>query len=1045
MSKSTNEFECDECGRIFSTQRGLGIHRSRSHDIFSRDYNSMNRKRARQPSTLATAAAALGGGAATHGSALDDGTGDYDGHDDDAENEDGEDDGNSDDGKSDDESHSSENSKLLNGWGSDSGEDASAYESDSSSAPASDSESAPSDGAGAGSPIAEGALPKPVSTGMFSYPKTEASGGVNTRLEPLSFTLIAFTSWMFMHCSVSAANELLELMRDERWNFQELPKSADTCIRRVKKRKQQEQPSLACKTVKLDLSTCIMPRKQWLSATVETRGVLPCLISMLTNYRVFDWNHIMHYDPARLPYPDGVVNEPFYANACQIACADAMRRGVAMGWDPKFVQPFPIMFSADDMSPDNVGNTTLSPVAIWSARLKLAYRRSVCAGEHVCLLPDFPIGKTKTPELTRDQRRAVQIAIQVFADEMNELFKTGFVIHSTHIKNCPLNALLLFMPFVIGSSFDAVGAWIFLNSKHNHCYICSCDYYASKERPTEATRLAPRSTKDISRLRITANDLTLQKTKLRNAARELEALHVNPEPTAMDSMSSVQQDHRLSIIPDPFHCVELGTGKIFVHGMKKACEDKASASGTGHSTAAATAILDDFVQWSGLFNNGYHRLPRVKSLTSIRVYTGPMIRALVFSLLALFVSVGDLFEEEKQTAIVKVLTHLVILIRKANQQKWNSDVAVSLDDLYEIMETNWDASVGRYKNCGWLRVKHHLPLHWRDLYEDYGSPVHWSTMHFIEALQRILKAAWKRTNGVQPSKQLMQRIDLGRYIIGILLPSIGLAHDPIAALSMDRPTGAYLLGFPGSIEGGNTLHSAPKEDLNPTEKAWNRSLLRAMTSYITEWAPECLPKGHVMSWRRITPRGRLFCSRQHLCAVRVPALPAELTDDGGAERAIFSMFEADAVVPAGVAGPAPKRRQRESTKDRFIVDFFMSYDIRGLSADTPNAPAPADALSTAQVNDIKFAIDFAVGRRLEVMPMVAAGSAAASALRDCAGAILQRVKPKGEKHVIVEVGQLCQPLWAFPWLNSFAEAKDFFKHKVNKWDADQWLVCSYLY
>jgi len=48
----------------------------------------------------------------------------------------------------------------------------------------------------------------------------------------------------------------------------------------------------------------------------------------------------------------------------------------------------------------------------------------------------------------------------------------------------------------------------------------------------------------------------------------------------------------------------------------------------------------------------------------------------------------------------------------------------------------------------------------------------------------------------------------------------------------------------------------------------------------------------------------------------------------------------------------------------------MSYDIRGLSDPTPNAPAPEDALSTVQVNDIKFAIDLAVGRRLEVMPTV---------------------------------------------------------------------------
>jgi len=126
--------------------------------------------------------------------------------------------------------------------------------------------------------------------------------------------------------------------------------------------------------------------------------------------------------------------------------------------------------------------------------------------------------------------------------------------------------------------------------------------------------------------------------------------------------------------------------------------------------------------------------------------------------------------------------------------------------------------------------------------------------------------------------------------------------------------------------------------------------------------------------------------------VRDPVLPG-LTDDGGAERAIFSMFQADDVVPTSVAGPAPQRRQRESKADRFIVYFFMSYDIRLLSDPTPNALAPEDALSTVQVNDIKFATDLAVGRRLEVMPTVAAGPAATSALRECAAAILLWVKP----------------------------------------------------
>jgi hypothetical protein len=41
----------------------------------------------------------------------------------------------------------------------------------------------------------------------------------------------------------------------------------------------------------------------------------------------------------------------------------------------------------------------------------------------------------------------------------------------------------------------------------------------------------------------------------------------------------------------------------------------------------------------------------------------------------------------------------------------------------------------------------------------------------------------------------MERIDLGRYICGVLRPSIGIESKPsIAALAEDRQTEAYLLG-----------------------------------------------------------------------------------------------------------------------------------------------------------------------------------------------------------------------------------------------------------
>jgi len=306
-------------------------------------------------------------------------------------------------------------------------------------------------------------------------------------------------------------------------------------------------------------------------------------------------------------------------------------------------------------------------------------------------------------------------------------------------------------------------------------------------------------------------------------------------------------------------------------------------------------------------------------------------------------------------------------------------------------------------------------------------------MHFIEALQRILKAAWRRTNGVEPSLQVMERIDLGRYVCGVLLPSIGMESDRIAALEEDRPTEAYLLGSLDPIPGVNTLYDDVA--LSNERAAWNRSLVLALKQYIAEWAPDCLPKGHILVAGRIIPRGRLFVSRKGICAVRVPVLPRQFTDDGGAERAIFSMFSAEGV---------------ESRDARFLVDFFISYDIRGLSAESPNAPVPAKPLSSSERNDIAFAVDFAVGRRLEVQQSVAAASLSGAAgvanskRREFADAVFQRVKPTGAACVIVDVGQLCQPLWAFPWLRDVVGAKAFFRTKTNKWDADQWLVASKL-
>ena len=139
----------------------------------------------------------------------------------------------------------------------------------------------------------------------------------------------------------------------------------------------------------------------------------------------------------------------------------------------------------------------------------------------------------------------------------------------------------------------------------------------------------------------------------------------------------------------------------------------------------------------------------------------------------------------------------------------------------------------------------------------------------------------------------------------------------------------------------------------------------------------------------------------------------------------------------------PGGEYKESPKDRFLVDFYFSYDIRGLTAAEPNAAVPAKRLTSKECGDSKYALDFAVGRRLKLVDGVSApsGSAASVASREgVAKAVFERLQPT-DACVVVDIAQLCQPLMTFPWIGSVAKAKDFFKHKVNKWEASEWLVC----
>jgi hypothetical protein len=148
-----------------------------------------------------------------------------------------------------------------------------------------------------------------------------------------------------------------------------------------------------------------------------------------------------------------------------------------MGWKQHLIVPYPYAVSEDGQSPDQVGNSQLGPVAVWPLSLPFELRRSILAGEHVMLAPDLQLGKTKTASLTRDHRRANQEGFQFFVSEANELYRRGFLLHGSHVQGCPYTSdVLLIMPFCVGGCFDAVGAWIRLNARYFHCFLCRAGY-----------------------------------------------------------------------------------------------------------------------------------------------------------------------------------------------------------------------------------------------------------------------------------------------------------------------------------------------------------------------------------------------------------------------------------------------------------------------------------------------------------------------------------------------------------------------------------------
>ena len=225
------------------------------------------------------------------------------------------------------------------------------------------------------------------------------------------------SAWLYEHSSNAAGDELLAILKDSRFIPSELRRTASACKKGIKRLMYASQPLFRIRRHRLQFRECETrpPRRRWATAEVVSRGLLSCLITGLTNLRVYDLDKVFHY-PSPAP-PAGTAEEPYHAAACREGCADAIARGLAMGWKQHLIVPYPFAVSEDGQSPDQVGNSQLGPVAIWPLSLPFELRRSILAGEHVMLAPDLQLGKTKTASLTRDYRRANQEGFQFFVNE----------------------------------------------------------------------------------------------------------------------------------------------------------------------------------------------------------------------------------------------------------------------------------------------------------------------------------------------------------------------------------------------------------------------------------------------------------------------------------------------------------------------------------------------------------------------------------------------------------------------------------------------------
>jgi hypothetical protein len=738
---------------------------------------------------------------------------------------------------------------------------------------------------------------------------------------------------------------------------------------------------------------------------------------------------------------------------------------MAKGWSREDIVVCPVSGGYDPMVPDDAGNTTLSPLTLWPLFLQLDVRRSLAAGEHWGLFPNTSLaGMTSTEALKRDKRRAAQAAFIVFVRQMNEARNRGFVVHGSWIPNCPNpNRLLLMAPWWLGSALDAVAAWVFGNSFHFYCYVCLADKDRSREYPGADDLLEPRLVEPVAGLRRDANAPAVTQAEVaarRAVVSQLEdEYHVHPELTAHDELAAVNSGGKRNLMVDQLH-VSDGLVKHGIKGVKEACSDPASVEGTGRAIKTVARIINDHVACAEHFNNGYHTLPGVYNFLGMQTLTAMTVRSCAFSLLATFCSVSDLFTPERQTAIIQMLTALIHLVRNSNLRVWDASVPDRLDGIVEVLGEVWPPAVGKWVN--FERPILHLMAHWRQQYTALGTPVQWTTKDFIEAMQRVLRAAYLRTNLNDVQPQIMGQLSLLKYVDTVIEPSLrersGEHGDSdedddgpprVAALQSDRATQAYLRGATvKAVPGFNTVFGDPADH---AEDSWNAGMRKALRACAQVLDHPRLPLNHICQGTRIYPRNSCFLCRRGICARSVPAYPEQCVRavaDTSSEHAIFSVYESVAVAGGGAAGGAAAAAAAapsvvESQSKYFVVDGWFSYDVRGLSSADPNAPPPPKRLTTKELGG-DDCIDLCFGRWLTVLPSVT-GSGIAG--RDVADTVLRRVKPEGAgKLTILEVGALCQPLWVFPWLRNYDAALEAFSRgSFTKWDAEQWLVATWLY